>query len=398
MTKPLSVEKYRESCVNFMKDLIQIPSTSCKEEGVAERIKQEMLELKYDRAWIDDYGNVIGQIGKGPIRIVFDSHIDTVDVGNLKNWVRDPFVPYIEDGYIYGRGASDNHNGTIPQVYGAHVFKEIGKNLDKVSIFVVGTVQEEDCDGLALHHVLERSIGKANFVCLGEATSLKVYRGHRGRMEINVRATGVSCHGSAPERGKNAVYAMAKLVTDIEKLNDRLTDHDFLGKGTCAVSFIDCETPSLCAVPDGCRIHIDRRLTYGEDKELAVKQIEQLPSFDPKTMKVEILKYSTPSYTGKVLETEKYYPTWVLPENHALVQAGREAARFALGKEPEISRWVFSTNGIASMGQLGIPTIGFAPGDEQDAHSTNDRVKIDDLVTAISFYATLPKEILKHIK
>jgi putative selenium metabolism hydrolase len=392
-------EQDKESMVRFMRDLIRIPGISCEEKKVAERIVEEMKASGFDKAWIDDYGNTIGQIGHGPIRIVFDSHIDTVDIGNRDNWSYDPYEGKIENGYIYGRGASDNHNGSVPQVYGAKLFKELCPDmLDKVTVFVVGSVQEEDCDGLGLEYALDKTLKNIHFVCMGEATDLKIYRGHRGRMEINVVANGVSCHGSAPERGDNAVYKMAKLVNDIEKLNDRLIHDDFLGKGTCAVSHISCKTPSLCAVPDEARIHIDRRLTHGEDKELAVRQIEELPSFDPKSMKVEILRYDAPSHTGMVLETEKYFPTWVLPENHDLVQAGVKAAQQALGKDPVISRWVFSTNGVFSMGRLGIPSIGFGPASEVDAHSTNDRIKIDDMVTAAAFYIALPKAVYEMTK
>jgi putative selenium metabolism hydrolase len=388
-------ERYREQSVKFMRDLIKIPGTSAHEKGVAERIVKEMKDLGFDEAWCDDYGSAIGRIGNGPVKVMFDAHIDTVDIGSRSSWSYDPFDGKVEDGYIYGRGASDNHNGTVPQVYGAALFKEMGFDPKKITLYVVGTVQEEDCDGLALYHILDKSVGKVDFICLGEATNLKIFRGHRGRMEIRVSARGVSCHGSAPERGHNAIYRMMRLVGDIEKLNERLIDDPFLGKGTCAVTHISCDTPSLCAVPDGCYIHIDRRLTHGEDKELAVRQIKELPSFDKENMKVEILTYDTPSYTGKVLEVEKYFPTWVLPEEHKLVQSAVTAGARALGHKPEISKWVFSTNGVSSMGKLGIPTIGFGPAMEEDAHSTNDRIKIDDMVKAIAFYAALPQEILK---
>jgi putative selenium metabolism hydrolase len=395
MTIRKQADKYREECVKFLRDMVRIPSESAKEGAVAERIVQEMKKLGFDKAWTDDYGNVIGQLGKGPIRVVFDGHIDTVGIGNRQSWTYDPYEGKIENGYIYGRGASDNKQATAVQVYGAKLFKELAeKDLEQFSIFVVGSVQEEDCDGLGLRHALEKSIGNVHFVCMGESTNLDIYRGHRGRMEISVSARGRSCHGSAPERGVNAIYKMMRLVEDIEKLNERLKPDAFLGKGTCAVTHISCETPSLCAVPDLCSIHIDRRLTNGEDKELAVRQIEELPNFDRETMKVKILTYDTPSYKNLALTTEKYYPTWVLPEEHALVQAAAKAAESAMGKKTGISRWVFSTNGIASMGQLGIPSIGYGPGDEVDAHTTNDRVKIEDLVTSIAFYAGLPSAIL----
>lgn len=391
-------EKYRNDCTNFLRDLVAIPSESCKEGKVAERIVAEMKKMKFDKAWTDDYGNVIGQIGNGPIRVVYDGHIDTVGIGNIENWPHDPYKGKVEDGVIWGRGASDNKAASATQVYGAALFREMGKNLDQFSIFVVGSVQEEDCDGLGLRYALEKSIGGVHFVCMGECTDLQIYRGHRGRMEMNVLAKGRSCHGSAPQRGDNAIYKMMRLVGDIEKLNERLKDDPFLGKGTCAVTHISCETPSLCAVPDGCRIHIDRRLTHGEDKALAVRQIEELPSFDKKSMKVEILTYDAPSYKGKVLVTEKYYPTWVLPENHPLVQAGALAAEQALGRKPRIDKWTFSTNGVSSMGQLGIPSIGFGPAREEDTHSVNDRVKIDDLVSSVAFYAALPAAILETKK
>ena len=387
-------EKYRNDCVKFLREMIKLPSESAQEGKVAERIVEEMEKIGFDKAWTDDYGNVIGQIGNGPIRIVYDGHIDTVGIGNRANWAHDPYEGKVEDGYIYGRGACDNKAASATQVYGAKLFKELGKDLEQFTIFVVGSVQEEDCDGLGLRHALEKTLEKVDYVCMGESTDLDIYRGHRGRMEINVTAKGKSCHGSAPDRGENAVYKMTKLITEIEQLNTRLKDDPFLGKGTCAVTHISCETPSLCAVPDGCRIHIDRRLTHGEDKALAVRQIEELPSFDKESMKVEILTYDTPSYKNKVLVTEKYFPTWVLAEEHPLVQAGAKAAERALGRKPKISRWVFSTNGIASRGQLGIPTIGFGPAREEDAHSVNDRVKMDDLVSSIAFYAALPAAIL----
>ncbi len=386
-------EEYRKPCADFLRDLVRIQSFSTGEKEVALRIKKEMEKLKFDQAWIDDYGNVIGRIGSGPIRIVYDGHIDTVGIGKRESWPYHPFEGKLEDGYIYGRGASDNKAASAVQVYGAKIFQET-LNDKEFSVYVVGSVQEEDCDGLALRFALEKSIGNVHYVCMGEATDLNIYRGHRGRMEIKVRATGRSCHGSAPERGKNAIYTMAKLVQELEILNTKLQSDPFLGKGTLAVTHISAQTPSFCAVPDGCEIHIDRRLTWGEDKALALKQIRELPSFDKEAMEIFVPIYKTPSYTGKVLETECFFPTWVLPENHPLVQAGFAAAKKATPKQkPIIDKWVFSTNGVSSMGQLNIPTIGYGPAIEDDAHTTNDRVKIDDLVKSMAFYALLPHEL-----
>lgn len=210
-------------------------------------------------------------------------------------------------------------------------------------------------------------------------------------MEIKITTKGVSSHASAPERGDNAVTAMAPIVMDISSLNDRLRDDQFLGKGTVAVTKIECETASLNAIPDSCTIYLDRRLTAGESRELALKEVTSLQSTG--NSDVEVVVYAQASYTGLLLEMDKYYPTWVLDESHALVRAGAAAAHSALGHSVGIGRWTFSTNGVASAGRLGIPTIGFGPSQERWAHTVWDQCPIDDLMAAIAFGAALPEAV-----
>jgi putative selenium metabolism hydrolase len=257
-----------------------------------------------------------------------------------------------------------------------------------VTVYVVGTVMEEDCDGLALEYFLTETTTGVDAVVLGECTNLAVYRGHRGRMEISVQTKGTSAHASAPDRGDNAVAAMAPIVVDVTELNERLADDDFLGRGTVAVTKIECETASLNAIPDSCTIYLDRRLTAGETRESAVKEVASLSSARGAT--VEVLDYARPAYTGLTLETEKYYPTWVLEPDHPLVTAGVAAGEAALGTTPNVDKWTFSTNGIASAGRLGIPTIGFGPSEERWAHSVLDQCPVDHLVASIAYYAALP--------
>lgn len=382
-------DQYADAMTAFLRDLVAIPSFSAGEKAVALRIKKEMQKVGFDRAFIDDYGSVIGRIGNGSPCLVFDGHIDTVGVADPKAWAFDPFKGKVEKGFIWGRGASDNKAASVVQVYAAKILKELfGKNFPG-TIYVVGSVQEEACDGLALGHALQHSIKqKVDGVVLGECTGCAIYRGHRGRMEIMVSTSGVSCHASAPERGVNAVYKMAPLIKDIEKLNQRLKNDPFLGKGTIAVTKIECDTDSINCVPYACRIYMDRRLTKGETKDLAVRQIKSLPS--AKGAKVEVLKFDEPSYTGMTLKTEKYYPTWVLPEKHKLVQGAAAAYRALFNRAPKIDKWTFSTNGVSSMGQLGIPTIGFGPSEERFAHTNQDKCAIKDLRIACAFYAALP--------
>ena len=381
-------EAYRDDVTGFLRSIVAIPSFSCEEADVARRIAGEMENLGYDEVFADPMGNVVGRIGDGKTKVVLDAHMDTVGVGDPAAWPHDPFEGKLDDGIVFGRGASDNKGAIASQVYGGKLIADRGLDGADVTVYVVGTVMEEDCDGLALEYFLTETVTGVDAVVLGECTNLAVYRGHRGRMEISVQTRGKSAHASAPERGDNAVAAMAPVVLDITELNDRLAKDDFLGQGTVAVTKIECETASLNAIPDSCTIYLDRRLTAGETRESAVKEVESLSS--SRDAIVEILDYARPAYTGLTLETEKYYPTWVLEPDHPLVTAGVAAGKSALGSTPNVDKWTFSTNGIASAGRLGIPTIGFGPSEERWAHSVLDQCPVDHLVATIAYYAALP--------
>ena len=381
------IKSYEPDIVQFMRDLIAIPAESCQEGPVIQRIQKEMQKVGFDEITIDPMGNILGRIGSGKHVIMFDSHTDTVGVGDLKEWKWDPYKGKVEDGFIYGRGACDQRAGMVSMVYAGKAIKELGLDGD-FTFYAVGTVQEEDCDGLAWIYILREGKIKPECVVVTEPTDLHVYRGHRGRMEIEVHLRGVSCHASAPERGDNPVYKMTKLVQEIEQLNTRLKDDEFLGKGTIAVTDIRAKTPSLCAVPGSCTIHLDRRLTAGETKESAVAEVKALPS--AKGAEVEVLKYEVPSYTGLKYGMEKYYPTWVLEAEHPAVQGAVEAYKTLHGKVPVVDKWVFSTNGVGTMGTCGVPTVGFGPGDEVCAHTVNERIAISHLLEAAKFYAAFP--------
>lgn len=271
-------KKYEPEMTRFLRDMIRIPSESCQEEGVIRRIKEEMEKVGFDRVEIDKMGNVLGFIGSGPRIIAFDAHIDTVGVGNRSNWTFDPYEGYEDAETIGGRGASDQEGGMASMVYAGKIIKELGLCPKDCTIVMVGTVQEENCDGLCWQYIINEDGLKPEFVVSTEPTDGGIYRGQRGRMEIRVDVSGVSCHGSAPERGDNAIYRMAHIMTELEQLNARLADDPFLGKGTLTVSQIFYTSPSRCAVADSCAISVDRRLTFGEDKDLAISQIENLPS------------------------------------------------------------------------------------------------------------------------
>lgn len=382
--------KWRDDLVRFLRDMIAIQAESCGEKARCERVKAEYERLGFDEVRFDALGSVVARIGSGPFTVLMDGHIDCVGVGDPGAWAYDPFVGKLEDGKVFGRGAVDELPGIATAAYGMKILKDRGWPGD-ITVYLVASVMEEDCDGLPLMHLIEKEGVRPDVVVLGEPTNLDVYRGHRGRMEIEIVTKGRSVHGAHCERGVNAIYLMAPIVKDVEALNDRLRHDDFLGKGTVTVSYVDCKTPSYNAVPDECRIVLDRRLTTGESPELALEEIRALPSIGNAV--VRVLPYDATSWRGLHVAQDKTYPTWVLPEAHYLVQGVAAAAEAVLGRAPALSRWTFSTNGVATAGRLGIPTVGFAPAREELAHTTDEHVLVDDLVLAAAAYALIPGRV-----
>jgi putative selenium metabolism hydrolase len=382
-------EQYRPQISAFLRDMIAIPSESCGEEKVILRIKQEMEAVGFDRVEIDPMGNILGYIGNGRHLIAMDAHIDTVGIGNRDNWKYDPYTGFEDDQIILGRGASDQEGGMAAMVYAGRIIKDLGLEND-YTLLVAGTVQEEDCDGLCWQYIIEESNIRPEFVVSTEPTSLGIYRGQRGRMEIRVEVSGVSAHGSAPERGDNAIFKMAPILLELQDLHLQLKDDPFLGKGSLTVSEIFFTSPSRCAVADGCSVSVDRRLTFGESWEGALEEIRRLPSVQKAGARVSMYHYDQPSYTGLVYPTECYFPCWVLPEEHAACKTLVDAYRGLFKSEPVVDKWTFSTNGVSIMGRYNIPCIGFGPGHEDQAHAPNEVTWKEELVKAAAMYAAIP--------
>ncbi len=378
--------------VSFLRDIVKIPSFSGQEKHVISRIANEMERVGFDNVTIDPLGNVIGKIGTGRKVIAMDAHIDTVEVGNESLWDVDPFGAVVKEGIVYGRGASDQKAGMASLVYGAKIMKEeLGAG--DFTLYVTGTVMEEDCDGLCWKYIIDNKEISPDYVVISEPTDLNVYRGHRGRIELQIRTEGRSCHASAPERGVNAIYKMVPVIQGISLLNDRLESDDFLGKGSVAVTQIFFTSPSQNAVPDQCTIQIDRRLTAGETREIVREELEEIFTTSRTEAEILPLVYERQSYTGVTFPMEKYFPTWVMEPDHPLVKRTIQAYKEVLGSEPVLGKWGFSTNGAVTAGLYNIPTVGFGPGNEIYAHSPDDQVSIEHLVEAAAVYALLPTKI-----
>ena len=431
-----AAEGYKPAMVKFLRDMIAIPSESCEEKGVVHRIAEEMKALGYDKVEFDKLGNVIGWMGEGDKIIALDSHVDTVGIGNRDNWEADPYQGYETDDIIYGRGGSDQEGGMASATYGARIMKDLGLIPAGYKIMVVGSVQEEDCDGMCWQSIVneyfngpEDARNQIEFVISTEPTDGGIYRGHRGRMEIRVDVHGTSCHGSAPDRGDNAIYKMADIIADVRALNNNGCDEStdikglvkmldpkynpehwedarFLGRGTCTTSQIFYTSPSRCAVADSCAISIDRRMTAGETWESCLDEIRNLPAAKKygDDVKVSMYMYDRPSWTGEVYETEAYFPTWINKETAPHVKALVDAHKAMFGDErigcepsmdkrtgrPLCDKWTFSTNCVSIQGRYGIPCVGFGPGAESQAHAPNEITWKQDLVTCAALYAAVP--------
>ncbi|MBN1295389.1 YgeY family selenium metabolism-linked hydrolase [bacterium] len=379
-------EEIRDRMVRFLCDMIKIPSVSCRETGVVARIAHEMRQVNFDDVRIDAFGNVIGRIGSGPRVLAYDAHVDTVDVGNRDRWTFDPFIGDTDSGFVRGRGASDQEGGMASLVYAGYLMKKYDLLPRDVTLLIVGSVSEEDCDGLCWRYIIEKEKIRPEMVLITEPTECRLYRGQRGRMEMTATMPGISAHGSAPERGRNAVIAMAPIIRGIDNLGAALRNDPFLGRGSVTISQIRSTAPSLCSVADSCEIYLDRRLTWGETPEHALNEIRGL---DPTgQLAVQAAMYDTPTHTGYVYPVEKIFPAWKTPEDHLTVEAGIATHHALFGKPPEVGRWTFSTNGVSIAGLHGIPCVGYGPGREEWAHAPDEMCAIDQLVTAALFYAS----------
>lgn len=390
----LRVEANRSDIIQFMRDICAIPSMDSLIGPVGERIQAEMRKLGYDEVRFDKMGNTIGRIGNGPKVIVYDSHIDTVGVGDINDWGFDPFIGKIEDGKFFARGACDEKGSTPGMVYGLAIARDLGL-LDGYTVYYFGNM-EEWCDGIAPNAFVEADPKvKPDFVVIGEPTMMNVYRGHKGRIELKITAAGRSAHAAVHYLGDNAVYKMVSVINLIRELDRRfrfgMGAHPIQGHPSVAVTDVSVRTNSINAVPNQFTIFLDRRMTIAETHDEVVNTIKGLiPDYLQEEIVVEELFYDTPSYTGFHFPLEKYFPPWLLEDSHPLALAGQKTIRDLWGEERPLGTWDFSTNGTYWAGKAGIPSIGFGPGDERTAHTIQDNVPLDDMVSATEFYAYLP--------
>jgi len=392
------VEARQQELIKLCRELIQRQSYSGEENHVAERMKQAFQELGFDDFWIDCYGNIVGQIkGKRPGKsILFDGHIDTVPVPDDSKWTHAPFSGEVQDGKIYGRGASDM-KGAVSAMIMAATYFAVDTNRDFAGdIYIAGVVHEECFEGVAARKVSERV--QPDYVVIGEASELNLKIGQRGRAEIVVETYGKPAHSANPQAGINAVYKMAKLIERIRQLNT--TSHEVLGQGILELTDIKSSPyPGASVVPDYCRVTYDRRLLVGETRESVLQPIVDLIG----EMSREDVEFTAAAsyasgiekcYTGESIEGERFFPGWLYDEQDEFIQAALKGLKGA-GLNPEITQYSFCTNGSHYAGEAGIKTIGFGPSRENLAHTIDEYIEIEQLFNVTKGYYGILKEVLK---
>ena len=381
-------------CVEFLHDLVTVPSPSRGERLACERAMREMEELGFRDVHLDEMGNVLGRIGTGPRVLAFDAHIDTVGISNPTHWRHQPFRGIQSGGTLLGRGPSEQKGSLAADDNHAAILDHVGLS-NEVTVWVAATVNGEDCVGLAWQYLLNETQLDPEVVVIAMPSHLGVCHGQRGRMEVEIATSGVSTHGSQPDRGINAIYSMMPLINGLINLHEDLAiDHPLLGKGSLAVTGISSQSPSLTAIPDECVIHIDRRLTIGENAEDALEQLRAVASSAADDAEVRLLHYDLPSWRGFTYPTDKVFPAWETPTDSPAVRSAMATAEQVLGRTPRIHRSGFSSHGCATAGIFGIPTVGFGPADELHSHTVNDQIPLAQLEPAIALYAMFPEVYL----
>jgi putative selenium metabolism hydrolase len=375
--------------VEFAQQLVRIQSLSGQEEELLRFVEQRMRDLGYDEVIFDAMGNLLGRIGHGPHSILFDSHADTVAVTDAETWHVPPFSGAIVDGRLYGRGAVDMKASIAASVYAAALAKRAGL-VEGQSVYVSCSVFEEDCDGENLKHLFKELGLRPDYVVICEPSGNQIALGHKGKAQIAIKTHGVSAHGSAPEKGVNAIYEMAEIIQRVERTNTTLMA---LGepRRTLVMSRISSVAASLNAVPSECEVYLDRRTVPGETEEDIRREIESLIAGKNATWEIGTLHRT--SWTGMPIRYEPFHAAWQISQEHELTQACIAAYRAQFGQEPGgYEFWNFGTNAVTPV-SMGIPTIGFGPGDHKQAHMRNENCPVSEMVDACGFYANLISSI-----
>lgn len=374
----------QQRLVEFTQALVRLPSLSGQEQQVAARVEEEMRALGYDGVEVDANGSVVGVIqgaSAGPT-LLLDAHTDTVTISPGAPWQHEPFGAQIDDGALYGRGAADMKGALAAMV---HAAAATDRSRLRGRVVVSASTLEEVMEGVALQAVM--AAWPPDMVIIGEATDLKLVHGGRGRAELHLTTTGKPSHSSTPHLGRNAVLDMVRAIDAIGTLE--LGEDPVVGPAILALTDMSSQPyPGNSVIPSICKATYDRRLLPGETAEGVVAEITGLAGVQGLPLDVRIGDGRYTAWTGAVLSAHKFFPAWVLDANHPVVARARAALTQA-GQSPVLSAYHFCTNAAYTAGVAAVPTIGYGPATEADAHMIDERLRLEDLFAAAAGYGAL---------
>jgi putative selenium metabolism hydrolase len=365
---------------SFTQSLVRTRSITGAERQAVQLMASEMHRLRFDRVWIDEFGSLVGLIEgthPGPTMLL-DGHCDTVEA-HSPDWVHDPWGGLIEGGRLYGRGSADMKGSLAAMIHAVGTLRR--ENLHG-RVAVSATVSEETAEGGSMRPVVEAL--RPELVVIGEATQFNLNRGGRGRAEIRLTTRGRSAHSSSPAAGRCAVTDMLRVIHSIA--GRPVAEDPLLGPASIVLTDIVSEPhPGRSVIPYRCHVTYDRRLLPGEKPDGVLHQLTGLPNLEDVEYQAELADLEERTYSGAWLRGEKFFPAWVFPETHPFV---RDAVRGleSVGLKPRLGAYRFCTNAAYSAGTAGIPTIGFGIGREQEAHTVDESIALEDLLIAARGY------------
>ncbi len=376
-----------DKVINFLQELVRIKSTSGDEEKLSKFINDRLRDLGFDDFFIDDLGNVVGKIGSGDPKIMFEAHMDNVGPGDVKNWKEDPYSGEIIDNEVYGRGSVDMKGAIASMIYGIRNAKRYIQDHDG-SVYFVGVVHEETAEGAAIKHVIDNYVDPDYFV-LGEPSGLDICIGHRGRAVIQIDTYGSTSHASMPDLGDNAAYSLIDILNEVRELE--LDEDDLLGEESCALVHISCEPGSGPVVPDKAKAILDFRIITETTEEDLQKKIESIALDKGLDADVSTVSEKLRCFTGEEIIVDYFFPGWIT-EDKEFISSVEKSVNFI--DDLEVRAWTFSTDGVYTAGERDIPTIGFGPGDEEKAHQPDESIEVEEINEAVEGYEEIIKNLL----
>lgn len=382
-----SAENLAQAQTEFLADLIRRRSYTGDEGPAVERTLEEMKKHGLGDVRATSAGDALATFGDGEYELLYDAHVDHVDIGDPEAWPYPPLDATIHDGTMYGLGASDDKGAIASMVYGGAMASSLNLTGD-CTVSLLAATMEEDAEGFAQRHLLEADgFPTPDAVIIAEASDLVLRRGHRGRCEVKVRVRGEAAHASTPELGTSAILAMRPVIDAIEEMGPSLPIDAVLGQTTQVITMIE-SPPTPNSTPGWCEVTIDRRITPGETTESILADIRNVVG--PLGGTARVPNQVQRAWTGIDLSGPAFFPGWLLEEDDLLVEAGRLTGAALWGEAPEVGVWPFSTNGTYYGGIAGIPTLGYGAMEEKYCHTPLDQVNLSMLLKGTMFYAMFP--------